>query len=301
MPQEITASSLNFTYDAKTDLARKALIDVSIRISLDGIVVLTGKTGSGKSTLAQNLDGLLIPDSGVISYPGGIVIDRSPIVKKNGKTKLRPKKKIKEWKTIRQMVGIVFQFPEDQLFKESVLADVMVGPLNFGMTQEQAKAQAIEALKEVGLDPSFFSRSPFELSGGEKRRVALAGVLAFRPKLLILDEPTVGLDPVSAKRIMADILTKNQSGTGVAIITHDMDLAYAVSDRIVAMAEGKIVFDGRPENLFQNEALMAKASLEPPAAFRYAKALRKAGYAIDWAKAKTPEGLAEEIRRNRKR
>ncbi len=293
----IQITNLTYIYDRGTPYQKAALKDISLFIDSGSFIGLAGKTGSGKSTLAQNLDGLLIPTKGKISYSSGIVVDMTPRVTRNGKEKLKRPKRIKRWKELRKTIGIVFQFPEAQLFKNTVLSDVMVGPLNFKANASEAKTAAKQALKTVGLGPAFYQRSPFELSGGEKRKVALAGILAFKPKMLILDEPTVGLDWSSAQNLEKTLMDINRSGTTVLLITHYMDLVYRLCQRLLVMADGRVIADGKPIDIFGDEETMAKASLLPPEIFSYAECLRRKGLGLDLGKTATPEGLAKEIRR----
>lgn len=289
--------NLYYWYDRKTLNEKEALIDVSLNIEKGEVIALAGKTGSGKSTLVQNIDALLIPTSGVIAYPNDMVIDQSPIMKKNGKLKYRKPKKIKEWKKLRKMIGLMFQFSEMQLFESTVIKDVMVGPMNFGMSEGEANISAQKALQSVGIPSSYYSRSPFELSGGEKRRVAIAGVLAYNPDILILDEPTVGLDPEGAKIIMDGLLEKNKEGMTIVFITHDMDFALKNASRMAVISDGKILAYKKPYEIFLDQETMDQASLIPPDAFKYAKVLKDSGMDIDLEKVKDSLSLAKEIRR----
>lgn len=291
--------NLCYFYDRKTSNEKEALIDVSMDIEQGEIIALVGKTGSGKSTLVQNIDALLTPTTGVITYPNGIVVDQTPVVKKNGKIKYKKPKKLKDWKSLRKMIGLMFQFSEMQLFETSVLKDVMVGPENFGMDKGTAQTNAQNALLSVGIPTSYFSRSPFELSGGEKRRVAIAGILAFNPEILILDEPTVGLDPEGAKEIMDSIMAKNAEGMTIVFITHDMEFALKNAHRMAVISDGKLIAYKKPYEVFQDQEVMDKASLVPPKAFEYALKLKEGGLDIDLEKVKDSKSLAEEIKRCR--
>lgn len=295
--QPLQIKNLYFWYDRKTLNEKEALIDVSLDINPGEIIALAGKTGSGKSTLVQNIDALLIPTSGVISYPNNMVIDQSPIVKKNGKIKYKKPKKIKDWKKLRKMIGLMFQFSEMQIFESTVIKDVMVGPMNFGMDEGQAEISAQKALQTVGIPTSYYNRSPFELSGGEKRRVAIAGVLAYNPDILILDEPTVGLDPEGAKIIMDALIKKNKEGMTIIFITHDMEFALKNASRMAVISDGKILSYKKPFEIFMDEETMKKASLVAPEAFRYAKALKDSGMDINLDKVKDSLSLAAEIKR----
>lgn len=288
---------LSYFYDRKTANEKEALDNVSLSIEQGEVIALVGRTGSGKSTLVQNIDALLMPTSGKIIYPNGMEIDQTPEIKKNGSVKYKKPKKIKEWKKLRKMIGLMFQFSEMQLFETSVMKDVIVGPMNFGMEELQARANAQEALNLVGIPSSYYEKSPFELSGGEKRRVAIAGVLAYKPDILILDEPTVGLDPEGAKVIMNAIMQKNKEGMTVIFITHDMAFALKNASKMAVMADSKLIAYKKPCEVFQDKEIMDKASLIPPSAFSYALSLKENGMAVDLERVKDAKTLAEEIAR----
>ena len=201
---------VNFIYSPGSPSQKKALNDINLLFEDGCFTALIGKTGSGKSTLIQHLNGLLLPTSGVVEV-GSYLIDMTLEYKKNGKVntslmKKKHKKKLKDVKGLRKKVGLVFQFPEYQLFEETVLKDVSYGPKNFGASEEEALNMSKEALKKVGLGEDFYNRSPFELSGGEKRRVAIAGILALNPEVLVLDEPTVGLDIMGVEALTARLV-----------------------------------------------------------------------------------------------
>lgn len=294
---EVTFSGVSYCYDASSSLRKLALDDIDLTMGSEGFTILCGRTGSGKSTLAQHMNALLTPTVGKITFPGGFVLDVPARRRKDGSLKAPRRQRIRCWKELRKDVGLVFQFPEDQLFRRHVIEDVMVGPLNFGASEDEARRAAAEALAEVGLGESFFERSPFELSGGEKRRVALAGVFAFHPRMLVLDEPTVGLDPLGAKRVVECLRRKVASGVSVVLITHDMDLAYSLADRLIVMEEGKVVLDGKPWEVFQAGEIIHRAGLLPPKAFVYTRYLRSLGLDIDPAVARDAEGLAAELGR----
>ncbi len=205
-------------------------------------IALIGHTGSGKSTLAKHMNALLFPTSGNMDIFGRAITN-----KRNKKV---------NYNEIRKKVGLVFQFPEYQLFEETIEKDIMFGPLNFKVPLEEAKALAKEAINLVGLDESYLPRNPFNLSGGEKKRVSIAGILALDPDVLVLDEPTSGLDPRGRETLMSlfkDIHEKTNKS--VVIITHDMDLVYKYFKRVIVLNEGKLIFDGTPENLFREKKL----------------------------------------------
>lgn len=225
-----------------------------IDLSIDGtqeFVAVVGHTGSGKSTLVQHMNALLLATSGSVT-----VFDH-PAVKGKPLTPIRKK------------VGMVFQFPEYQLFEETVEKDIMFGPLNFGQSKEKAKELARQMIKIVGLEEQLLHRSPFSLSGGQMRRVAIAGILAMEPNILILDEPTVGLDPAGQKSMMDLFRTLTEDyGKTIIIVTHDMNVVAEYSNRVLVMNQGKLVFDGTPFHLFSNHELLDECNLDLPSVSR---------------------------------
>ncbi len=238
---EIKLLNLSHTYEGltKNDLVG-AIKDVNLTISdKDEFVAVCGKTGSGKSTMIQHMNGLLLPSSGSIDILGSVL---TPKKRKN--PKLTP---------IRKRVGFVFQFPEYQLFEETVLKDIMFAPKNFGQSEEEAKKAAFEVCKLLGINESLLKKSPFNLSGGQMRKVAIAGILSYNPDVLILDEPTRGLDPEGAKEIMEIFykIHKNMHKT-IILISHDMNVVYKYATRIVALKDGKLLYDGLKEELFKS-------------------------------------------------
>lgn len=222
-------------YAQKTPFQFEALQDVSLTIHDQSFTAIIGHTGSGKSTLIQHFNALLVPTSGSLTV-NNILIQANKVPKKV--------------KSLRQHAGVVFQFPEAQLFEESVLQDVMFGPLNFGKTKTEATQLASQALNQVGLNQSFYQRSPFELSGGERRRVAIAGILAIQPKVLILDEPTAGLDPEGASEMMSLFTNLHRQGMTIIMVTHDMELVYQFATHVIVMAAGKVRLETTPNELF---------------------------------------------------
>ncbi len=235
-------------YSQKTPFQFEALQDVSLVIEEKSFTAIIGHTGSGKSTLIQHLNALLLPTSGEVEV-NGIVIRANQLPK--------------NVKKIRQYAGVVFQFPEAQLFEERVLDDVMFGPLNFGKTKNEAREAAQLALQQVGLDSSFFERSPFELSGGERRRVAIAGILAMQPKVLILDEPTAGLDPEGASHMMSLFTKLHQQGMTIILVTHDMELVLQFANQVIVMEQGKVITQTSPHILFYG-ASRQDSFISPP-------------------------------------
>lgn len=217
-----------------------AIVDIDLEIEGKGeFIAVCGQTGSGKSTLINHMNALLLPTDGTIT-----IFDKQIRAKKNPKLK-----------DVRRRVGLVFQFPEYQLFEETVLKDIMFGPLNFGVKKDLALEKAKEAFKLVGLPDALLNKSPFKLSGGQMRRVAIAGILAIDPDILILDEPTRGLDPKGSIEIM-DLFNKIHKETGktIVLISHDMDIVAKYAKRVIVMKDGKIAYDGLKEDLFDNKS-----------------------------------------------
>ena len=298
----ISTKDLCYTYQSSFE--SHALKNVNLELEDHCFLALVGETGSGKSTLVQNLNGLLTPTSGEIKMGNYVIrvidskrqlIDLS--LSKEEVNKLRKKKREKQFelKKLRKYAGLVFQFPEYQLCEESVLKDVMFGPKNFGIKDEEAKKLAIEALKSCNIDSSYFSRSPFELSGGEKRRVAIAGILALDPEVLVLDEPTAGLDPQGEKEMMALFEKIYESGKSVIIVTHNMDLVLKYARTVVVMSKGEVVKKGDPLDVFVDEELLKNVAIEPPYVIKVALALKEKGIDIDLTKVKDIPSLAKEI------
>lgn len=247
---EINFRNVNFTYDSKSKLETLKNINLTISESNEFISIL-GHTGSGKSTLVQLMNALIIPTSGNLT-----------ILNQEIKTKKNKNKNLKE---IRKQIGLVFQFPEYQLFEETVLKDVMFGPMNFGKTKEEAEEIAIKTLKQLNVDESLYEKSPFNLSGGQKRKVAIAGILASDPDILILDEPTVGLDPIGRHELLE--LLKNIHETTnktIILITHDMNVVTKYTRRTLVLNNGEIVYDGKTQELFENYKKLEYYNLDLP-------------------------------------
>lgn len=259
---DITIKDVEHRYQIKTPFERLALYDINASIKEGSYVAVIGHTGSGKSTLLQHLNGLLKPTKGHISL---------------GNTVIQAGKKNKELKSLRKKVGIVFQFPEHQLFEETVLKDISFGPMNFGVKKEDAEQKAREMLKLVGLSEELLDRSPFELSGGQMRRVAIAGVLAMDPEVLVLDEPTAGLDPRGRKEIMDMFYELHQRGNLTTIlVTHSMEDAAAYADEMIVMHKGTIQASGSPRDLFLKEGEMAGWGLDLPETIKFQRQLEAA-------------------------
>ncbi len=239
-------------------------IDLSIEATQEFVAVV-GHTGSGKSTLVQHMNALLLATTGSVT-----VFDH-------------PATKGKPLTPIRKKVGMVFQFPEYQLFEETVEKDIMFGPINFGQTKEKAKELAHQMITIVGLDEQLLQRSPFSLSGGQMRRVAIAGILAMEPNILILDEPTVGLDPAGQKSMMELFRTLTEDyGKTIIIVTHDMNVVAEYTNRVLVMNQGKLVFDGSPVTLFSNQELLRECNLDLPSVSRLIEDLNSTfGYSME--------------------
>ena len=257
----IIADHLSYIYGAGTTFEVKALDDVSFKIDDGEYVGLMGHTGSGKSTLVQHLNGLLKPSSGTVYVDGEDICERDYDIKK-----------------LRGRVGLVFQYPEYQLFEEDVFSDVCFGPKNLGLPRSEVELRAYEALKQVGISDDCFYQSPFELSGGEKRRVAIAGVLAMKPKVLILDEPTAGLYP-KGRMWMFDLIGKLRSEQGMTIllISHSMDDLAENAGRLMVMDAGRIVMDGSTKEVFSYCGELMDMGLDIPDVTRVMYMLRERG------------------------
>ena len=258
----ITLENVSFTYQEGTPLSSSALADVSLTIEDGSYTALIGHTGSGKSTILQLLNGLLLPSKGSVR-----VFD----------TVITPTSTNKEIRQIRKQVGLVFQFAENQIFEETVLKDVAFGPQNFGVSEEDAEQIAREKLALVGIDESLFNRSPFELSGGQMRRVAIAGILAMEPAILVLDEPTAGLDPLGRKELMNLFKKLHQSGMTIVLVTHLMDDVAEYANQVYVMEKGRLVKGGKPSDVFQDVVFMEEVQLGVPKITAFCKRLADRG------------------------
>jgi energy-coupling factor transport system ATP-binding protein len=258
----IRFNEVSYDYSSFAEGLYTAIRDINLSITeKHEFIALVGHTGSGKSTLAKHMNALIFPTSGSLEIFGNIITS-----KRN--------KNIK-YNSIRKKVGLVFQFPEYQLFEETVEKDIMFGPLNFKISVEEAKRLAKEALNLVGLDDSYLKRNPYNLSGGEKKRVSIAGILAMDPEILVLDEPTSGLDP-AGKRVLMDLFKDINQKTGktVVIITHDMDLVYQYFNRVLVMNDSRLIYDGNPDDLFKRDDL-AEQHLDYPNTIKVLKHLNQ--------------------------
>ena len=278
----IIFSHLNYVYSSNTPLAFSALKDINLEIKDDSFTMIVGHTGSGKSTLVQQINALLTPTSGSVNV-NGIEVNKEV-------------KKLKNIKELRKTVGLVFQFPEYQLFEETILKDVSFGPKNFDYSDEESEKLAREALTLVGIDESLFDKSPFELSGGQKRRVAIAGIITLKPQVLILDEPTAGLDPQGSRDMMELFKKIHQMGTTIIMITHDMDNVLRYASDVLVMVKGEVVKACKPYELFMDEHVFSRLSIEEPLVIKTAKELNKSKkYHIPLDKVKDITSLVELI------
>lgn len=260
----IILDKVSHVYGEDTAMAVRALDNISIVIPDGQFIGLIGHTGSGKSTLVQHLNGLMKATSGSI-YFNGEDIDAEGFDKK----------------MLRSKVGLVFQYPEHQLFETDVFSDVCFGPRNLGLSKKEIELRAYEALKLVGLEDDYFYQSPFELSGGQKRRVAIAGVLAMKPEVLILDEPTAGLDPKGRDEILDQISRmKKETGITVILVSHSMDDVAKYVDRIIVMNQGKVMYDDVPMEVFRHDRELEQVGLAAPQVTYIMKDLRRHGYDV---------------------
>lgn len=261
----IKVKNLTHIYMPKTPFEKKALNNVSIDIEQGEFVALIGHTGSGKSTLIQHLNGLLKPSS------GKIIVDGTDITSKGVKLN-----------EIRKKVGLVFQYPEYQLFEETIEKDIAFGPKNLDLPEDEINNRVVKAMEMVGLNyETYREKSPFELSGGQKRRVAIAGVVAMEPKVLILDEPTAGLDPKGRDEILEQIQNLHKEyGMTIILVSHSMEDVAKVADRVVVMNLGGIILDGEPKVVFKESRVLEKVGLAVPQVTYLVKALRQKGFDI---------------------
>lgn len=282
----ISFKSLSYIYDKGMPYAHKALDHIDLDIKEGIITAIIGETGSGKSTLVEHLNALLLPSEGsleILDYK--IVADQ----------------KQRFLKPLRKDVGLVFQFSEYQLFEETVLKDVCFGPLNFGVPQAEATEKAKEALKLVGIEEKYYESSPLELSGGQKRRVAIAGILACDPKIIVLDEPTAGLDPKGADQMIDLFVSLNRKlHKTIIIVSHDNEMVYNYCDETVVLSHGKICFHGPTTELFADREKLKEYDLLEPQIVTFRNELIENGFVLSEG-ARTLEAIADEIARQVKR
>ena len=271
---------VNYVYGGDTELAVHALSDVNLVIPDGQFIGLIGHTGSGKSTLVQHLNGLLKPTSGAIYFNGEDIHDSD-----YDKKKLRSK------------VGLVFQYPEHQLFEIDAFSDVCFGPKNLGLSKKEAELRAYAALKQVGLEDEYFYQSPFDLSGGQKRRVAIAGVLAMKPDILVLDEPTAGLDPKGRDEILDQIAKLHEEmGITVILVSHSMEDVAKYVERIIVMNKGSILYDDVPKKVFAHYKELEQVGLAAPQVTYIMQALRGKGLPVNTEVTTIPEARDEIMR-----
>ncbi len=280
----IKFNNVFYTYLENSPFRNEALKGVNLDIKDGSFTCVVGRTGCGKSTLIQQLNALLVPSKGSVN------VNNFVIEKKH--------KSLKRIHELRKEVGIVFQFSEYQLFEETVEEDVAFGPMNFGVKKEKALEIAHKCLKTVGIDEDCFKKSPFEISGGQKRRVAIAGILALEPKILVLDEPTAGLDPKGTREMLSLFKSLNEKGTTIIVVTHDINIVFEYADDVIVMDDGKVALHTTPSNLFKEE--VEKYSLETPLIQKTVNMCLQKGMKIDPTKIKNIHDLALEIARIRK-
>lgn len=274
----IILDHINYIYEGNTPLAAKALDDICLQIPDGQFVGIIGHTGSGKSTLVQHMNGLLKASSGHIFFHGEDIYDKDYNLKK-----------------LRGKVGLVFQYPEHQLFEIDVFTDVCFGPKNMGLDKKEVELRAFDALRKVGLPSELYYQSPFELSGGQKRRVAIAGVLAMKPEVLILDEPTAGLDPKGRDEILRQIKDlQTQTGMTILLVSHSMEDVAEYVDRIIVMNKGQVMYDDVPKAVFSHYKELEEIGLAAPQVTYILHELKNRGFDVDTG-ATTIEDAAETV------
>ncbi|EOH98275.1 cobalt import ATP-binding protein CbiO 2 [Enterococcus haemoperoxidus ATCC BAA-382] len=277
---DIRFEQVDFTYQPHTPFEQRALFDLNLTIENGSYTAIVGHTGSGKSTLLQHLNALVKPTKGTVTIGDRVIV---------------PETNNKNLKPIRKKVGIVFQFPEAQLFEETVAKDIAFGPKNFGVSGEDAARLAAEMLELVGLDASHLERSPFELSGGQMRRVAIAGVLAMEPEVLVLDEPTAGLDPQGRKEMMEMFQRLHEErGMTIVLVTHLMDDVANYADHVIVLEQGQIVKAGTPQEVFQDIDWLKEKQLGVPTAATFAEKLLAKGFSFEELPL-TADALADDL------
>ena len=280
----IKLEKISYVYSPGTAYEQKALKEIDLEIPQGQFVGIIGHTGSGKSTLIQHMNGLVKATSGKLYYEGKNIYEEGY-----------------DMKALRSQVGLVFQYPEHQLFEADVLSDVCFGPKNLGLSPEECKSRAEEALKLVGFPEIYYGQSPFELSGGQKRRAAIAGVLAMHPKVLILDEPTAGLDPKGRDEILDQIAELHKkTGLTVILVSHSMEDIARYVERIIVMNQGEKMFDGTPKEVFSHYRELEKVGLAAPQVTYIMNELKDRGFQVN-TDATTVEEAAEEIMKSLKK
>ncbi len=278
----IIFKDVTHTYSKGTPFSYAALKGVNLKIDTGKVVAIIGETGSGKSTLVQHLNALLWPSEGEITIANRKII---------------ASEKPKNLKPLRKEVGLVFQFPEYQLFEETISKDIAFGPKNFGLSEEEANNKAKTMLHLVGLDDSYLERSPFDLSGGQKRRVAIAGIMAIDPSVLVLDEPTAGLDPQGAKEMMSLFVRLNKEmNKSVLLVTHDMEHVLEYCDEVIVMRDGQVAKHEDVKTFFSSLDLLNELRINPPKVIQLREDLKKGGYQFS-DDVLTIEALSKEVAR----
>ena len=261
----ISLEKVSYIYEDNSDIKKPALIDIDLEIGEGEFIGIIGHTGSGKSTLIQHLNGLMEPTKGRVYFEGKNIHDDNYDIK-----------------SLRGKVGLCFQYPEHQLFETTILEDVCFGPMNFGASKEEAVKAAKEALKDVGISEELFGKSPFELSGGQKRRVAIAGILAMKPEYFILDEPTAGLDPEGRVQLLELLKRLNQEqGITIILVSHSMEDIASYVDRMIVMNRGRLEFDGDKEEVFSHQEELEQMGLSVPFFRHLANDLKEKGFPVE--------------------
>lgn len=277
---QIILDHLDYTYSKGTAFERQALRDINMVVDKGEFVCIIGKTGSGKSTLIQMFNGLLKPDSGNVYFEGKDIYDKDYSIRE-----------------LRGKVGLVFQYPEHQLFEASVIEDVKFGPRNIGMSSLDIDINSYKALKMVGIGDELIDASPFELSGGEKRRAAIAGILAMKPQVLILDEPTAGLDPKGREEILELVAQLNrENGITVVLVSHSMDDVAKYADKLIVLKDGSISYNGRPKEIFAHKNELEEMGLDIPSAAKVLYRLKEDGYPVHTDKLSEDDVVNEIVR-----
>lgn len=278
----IKFKEVSYTYSPKTPYQYQALKDITIKIVDHKIIAIIGETGSGKSTMIQHINGLLVPMAGSVTIDDFIINANQ--------------KKIRDIKKIRKQIGLVFQFPEYQLFEETIERDIMFGPVNFGEKKDKAKKLAKKYINLVGLDETYLSRSPFDLSGGQKRRVAIAGILALQGHTLILDEPTAGLDPDGEKELINLFYDLNhKENKTIILVTHNMNHVLMVADEVIVLHNTQIYKKSDPITIFRDKKLIAETGIEPPKIYSFLYKLEAAGFDTSKITARSNSQLIEQL------
>ena len=261
----ISLEKVSYIYEDNSDIKKPALIDIDLEIGEGEFIGIIGHTGSGKSTLIQHLNGLMEPTKGRVYFEGKNIHDDNYDIK-----------------SLRGKVGLCFQYPEHQLFETTILEDVCFGPMSFGASKEEAVKAAKEALKDVGISEELFGKSPFELSGGQKRRVAIAGILAMKPEYFILDEPTAGLDPEGRVQLLELLKRLNQEqGITIILVSHSMEDIASYVDRMIVMNRGRLEFDGDKEEVFSHQEELEQMGLAVPFFRLLANNLKEKGFPVE--------------------